>query len=80
MKKYLRAMLMSFTMFTAVPCPFHMWDDEARPLMTLFLPVVGIFVGGLWTLAAFVLRWLSVSALPETSPLESALEWMHLWV
>lgn len=63
MKKYLRAMLMSFTMFTAVPCPFHMWDDAARPLMTLFLPVVGAFVGGLWTLTAFVLRWLSVPTL-----------------
>lgn len=63
MKKYLRAMLMSFTMFTAVPLPFHRWDDEARPQMTLFLPVVGAFVGGLWTLLAFVLRWLSLPAL-----------------
>lgn len=63
MKKYLRAMLMSFTMFTAVPLPFHRWDDKARPQMTLFLPVVGAFVGGLWTLLAFVLRWLSLPAL-----------------
>ena len=63
MKKYLRALLMSFTMFTAVPLPFHRWDDEARPQMTLFLPVVGAFVGGLWTLLAFVLRWLSLPAL-----------------
>ena len=63
MKKTFRAMLMSFTMFTAVPLPFHRWDDEARPLMTLFLPLVGAFVGGLWTLLAFVLRWLSLPAL-----------------
>ena len=63
MKKYLRAMLMSFTMFCAVPCPFHTWEEEARPLMTLFLPVVGAFIGGLWTLAAYVVRWLSLPAL-----------------
>lgn len=63
MKKYLRAMMMSFTMFCAVPCPFHTWDEEARPLMTLFLPAVGAFIGGLWTLAAFIVRWLSLPAL-----------------
>ena len=57
MKKYLKAMLMSFTMFTAVPFGYHKWDDEARPLMTLFLPFVGAFVGGMWTLAAYVMRW-----------------------
>ena len=62
MKKNLRAMMMSFTMFCAVPCPFHMWEEEARPLMTLFLPFVGAFIGGLWTLAAYVVRGLS---LPE---------------
>lgn len=63
MKKYFRAFMMSFTMFTAVPCPFHMWDDDARPLITLFLPVVGAFVGGLWTLLAFALRRLSLPPL-----------------
>ena len=63
MKKYLRAMMMSFTMFCAVPCPFHTWEEEARPLMTLFLPVVGAFIGGLWTLAAYAVRWLSLPAL-----------------
>ena len=63
MKKYFHAMMMSFSMFCAVPCPYHGWDDAARPLMTLFLPVVGAFIGGSWTLTAFVLRWLSIPAL-----------------
>lgn len=63
MKKYLRAMMMSFTMFCAVPCPFHTWDDAARPLMTLFLPAVGVWIGGLWTLAAFAVRWFSLPAI-----------------
>lgn len=54
MKKYIRACMMSFTMFCAIPCPFHKWDDEARPLMTLFLPVVGVWIGLLWALLAFL--------------------------
>ncbi len=43
-------------MFTAIPVPGKVWDEEARPLMTLFLPVVGALVGGLWTLLAVLLR------------------------
>ncbi len=71
MKKYFHAMMMSFSMFCAVPCPYHEWDDDARPLMTLFLPVVGAFIGGLWTLTAFVLRWLSVPALIQGAVLSA---------
>ena len=56
MKKYFRALMMSFTMFCAIPCPFHKWDEESRPLMTVFLPVVGAFIGALWTLTAYLLR------------------------
>ncbi|MBP3918369.1 MAG: adenosylcobinamide-GDP ribazoletransferase [Clostridia bacterium] len=60
MKKYFRACMMCMTMFCAIPCPFHTWDDEARPLMTLFLPVVGAWIGILWTLTAYVIRWLGL--------------------
>ena len=56
MKKYFRAFMMSITMFSAIPCPFHKWDDEARPLMTLFLPFVGAIIGGLWTLTAWLVK------------------------
>ena len=61
MKKYLRACMMAMTMFCAIPCPFHVWDEAARPLMTLFLPVVGAWIGLLWTLCAWLLR---LAALP----------------
>ncbi len=63
MKKYFTAFMMSMTMFCAIPCPFHKWDEESRPLMTLFLPFVGVWIGLLWTLCAYVLRLLSVPAL-----------------
>ena len=61
--KYLRAFLMSITMFTAIPTGYHKWDDESRPLMTVCLPFVGCLTGGLWTLAAFLLRLAGAPAL-----------------
>lgn len=48
MKRYLRALGMCFSMFCAIPMPFRCWEEDDRPLMTLFLPVVGLFTGGLW--------------------------------
>ena len=63
MKKLWRACVMCFSMFCAIPSPFHVWDDEARPLMTLFLPVVGAWIGILWTGCAFLLRLLGLPAL-----------------
>ena len=55
--------MMSITMFSAIPCPFHTWDEESRPLMTLFLPFVGVITGGLWTLAAWLVRLAQLPAL-----------------
>ena len=63
MKKLLRACLMCFSMFCAIPSPFQVWDDEARPLMTLFLPVVGAWIGVLWTGCAFLARLIGLPAL-----------------
>lgn len=55
MKKGFRALLMCFSMFTVLPVPGRAWDEDARPLMTLFLPAVGLFAGGLWTMLAYLL-------------------------
>ena len=60
MKKYVRAFMMCLTMFCAIPIPYKKWDEEARPLMMLFLPVVGAIIGGLWTLLAYITNWLSL--------------------
>ena len=58
MKQYLHAFAMCQSMFCAIPSPFHVWDEEARPKMLLFLPVVGLEIGLLWWgiagLAAFL--------------------------
>ena len=63
MKKYFHACMMCMTMFCYIPCPYHGWDDEARPLMTLFLPVVGAWIGILWTLTAYLVNWLGLPVL-----------------
>ena len=64
MKKLLNAFAMCFTMFCAIPSPFsRVWDDAARPLMTLFLPVVGAWIGLLWTGLAYLARLLGLPAL-----------------
>lgn len=60
MKKYLRALVMCFSMFCAIPCPFRIWSEESVAYMPLFLPAVGAWIGGLWALTAYVLRLLSL--------------------
>jgi adenosylcobinamide-GDP ribazoletransferase len=63
MKRCLKALMMCLSMFCAIPCPYREWDEDARPLTTLFLPLVGVVIGGLWTLAAYCLRLLHWPAL-----------------
>ena len=63
MKKVFRACLMCMSMFLAIPIPIKKWDEEARPLMTLFLPLVGAVVGGLWMLLSYLLRLLDLPVL-----------------
>lgn len=58
-----RAFMMCMTMFCYIPCPFHKWDEDARPLMTLFLPIVGAWIGILWTLTGFLVGWLGLPLL-----------------
>ena len=63
MKKAFRALMMCMSMFCAIPCPYHGWDEEARPLMTLFLPAVGAWIGVLWALSAMLVSWIGLPAL-----------------
>lgn len=58
--KYIRAFFMSATMFCAIPMPYRKWDDDARPLMTVMLPFVGLLIGILWAAIAYILFILKV--------------------
>lgn len=63
MRSYLHAFVMCRSMFCAVPCPWRIWDEEARDKMLLFLPVVGLEIGALWALTAWICRTLALPAL-----------------
>lgn len=63
MKRYLHAFVMCQSMFCAIPCPFSVWDEDARDKMLLFLPVVGLEIGLLWTLLAWLCHLLMLPSL-----------------
>ena len=63
MKRYLRAFGMCQGMFCAIPTPYHGWDEEARPLMLMFLPLLGLEIGGLWALAGWLCRLLELNTM-----------------
>ena len=62
MKKYLHAFAMCQSMFCAIPAP-QVWDEKARDKMLLFLPVVGLEIGGIWAALAWLCRLLNLPAM-----------------
>ena len=65
---------MAWGMFLAVPCPYKKWDEKALDKMLVFLPIIGLIVGGLWALAAFLTSILSFPA-AVTAAVLAALPW-----
>ena len=63
MKQLLHAFAMCQSMFCAIPCPWHIWDEEARDKMLLFLPVVGLEIGAIWAGFAYLARLIGLPAL-----------------
>ncbi len=45
---------MAWGMFSAIPCPLKIWDEKARPWQLVYLPFVGLLVGALWALGAYL--------------------------
>lgn len=62
MKKYLHAIVMCQSMFCAIPSP-QVWDEKAKDKMLLFLPVVGLEIGALWAILAWLCKLLNLPAL-----------------
>ena len=54
MRLFITAFFMAWGMFWIVPCPVKWWDERARSGMLLFLPVIGLLIGVVWTLAGLL--------------------------
>ena len=63
MKTYFHAFAMCQSMFCAIPCPWKVWDEQARGKMLLFLPVVGLEIGFLWVILVQICRFFALPAL-----------------
>ena len=63
MKKYITAFQMTQSMFCSLPVPCKAWDEKCRPYMLVFLPIVGLEIGGLWLAADFILKYFQISSL-----------------
>ena len=46
MKTQITAFFMAWGMFLSIPCPAKIWDEKARPWQLVYLPLVGLLVGG----------------------------------
>ena len=63
MKTYFHAFAMCQSMFCAIPFPWNIWDEKARDKMLLFLPLVGLEMGALWAVLAWLCGLLDLPAL-----------------
>ena len=71
--RLIRAFFMALGMFTAIPCPWRPWDEDARDWMLAALPAVGLVIWLLW--AGFA--WLGQRLLPGiAAALTVALPWL----
>ncbi len=62
MKRYFQAWAMCRSMFCYIPSPWRIWNEEARPLMLVFLPILGLEIGALWWGLAWLLDHFAVPA------------------
>ena len=63
MKTYLIAFAMCQSMFCSIPFSGNLWDDKGRDKMLLFLPLVGLEIGGIWAALAWLTRLLMLPSL-----------------
>ncbi len=54
MSDWIYGFFMAWGMFLAIPCPKKIWRESARRKMVACLPLVGLIVGGVWVLCAWL--------------------------
>ena len=63
MKIYFRAFAMCQSMFCSIPFPCNIWEENARDKMLLFLPIVGLEIGAIWAVLAWLCNVLNLPLL-----------------
>ena len=58
---------MAWGMFCTIPCPNKVWNNEARSLSVVFLPVIGLIIGIFWAFISFLLDLISCPILPAAA-------------
>ena len=46
--KYIKSFYMALGMFSAIPLPFHIWDERLTAVMIASFPLIGAIVGLIW--------------------------------
>ena len=54
MSDWVYGFFMAWGMFLAIPCPKKIWRESARRKMLACLPLIGLLVGGVWALCAWL--------------------------
>ena len=63
MRTYFHAFAMCQSMFCSIPFPCNIWEENARDKMLLFLPVVGLEIGAIWAVLAWLCNVLNLPLL-----------------
>lgn len=63
MRTYFHAFAMCQSMFCSIPFPCNIWEENARDKMLLFLPVVGLEIGAIWAVLAWLCNVLNLPVL-----------------
>ena len=63
MKIYFHAFAMCQSMFCSIPFPCNIWEENARDKMLLFLPIVGLEIGAIWAVLAWLCNVLNLPVL-----------------
>ena len=53
--KFIKSFFMSLSMFTKIPT-FNVWDEKSKKYMLLTFPFVGLIIGLIWYLIAYLLN------------------------
>lgn len=54
MSDWIYGFFMAWGMFLTIPCPKKIWRESARRKMLACLPLIGLIVGGIWALCAWL--------------------------